>query len=141
MKKYEESISAIDQAIGHKIYKVRISAGLSRKDLGSKINVTHQQIQKYEKGVNRIGIGRLVLLANALQKDPKYFYEDFMTEQAIEESTIKTQRLSLELFKNFAKIQKESHKIAIANLIKVLSSEFKEPDDIEDLLTNLLTKI
>jgi transcriptional regulator with XRE-family HTH domain len=133
MKKYEESICAIDQAIGHKIYKARLSAGLSRRDLSLKINVTHQQLQKYEKGVNRIGVGRLVLLSNALQKDPKYFYEDFLTENAIEESTIKTQRLSLELFKNFAKIQKEKHKVAIANLIKVLSSECKEADDIEDL--------
>jgi transcriptional regulator with XRE-family HTH domain len=46
---------------------------ISQGDLAAKIGVTFQQVQKYEKGVNRIGSARLVQIANILEVDTSYF--------------------------------------------------------------------
>jgi transcriptional regulator with XRE-family HTH domain len=52
--------------IGHNVRQRRIAAGLSQQELGRKIGVTYQQVQKYEKGSNGIGASRLPQIADAL---------------------------------------------------------------------------
>lgn len=56
-----------DKAIGERILARRNQIEMSQEDLGSALGVSFQQIQKYEKGVNRLSSGRLVQLADALQ--------------------------------------------------------------------------
>lgn len=56
----------VDVAVGARIKKRRKALGLSQTELGRKLGITFQQIQKYEKGTNRIGASRLALLAAAL---------------------------------------------------------------------------
>ncbi len=56
-----------DQAIGERILARRNQIEMSQEDLGSALGVSFQQIQKYEKGVNRLSSGRLIQLAHALQ--------------------------------------------------------------------------
>jgi transcriptional regulator with XRE-family HTH domain len=58
--------SRADREIGARIRLRRITIGLSQERLGARIGVTFQQIQKYEKGANRIGAGRLQAIAAAL---------------------------------------------------------------------------
>ena len=58
--------NAIDVAVGHNVRIRRLTRGLSQSQLGKRIGVTFQQIQKYEKGTNRIGGGRLVRIAETL---------------------------------------------------------------------------
>jgi len=48
---------------------------MSQERLAGKIGVSFQQIQKYEKGVNRIGASRMVQIANVLEVAPAFFYE------------------------------------------------------------------
>jgi transcriptional regulator with XRE-family HTH domain len=60
------SADSIDIEIGRRVRAYRIARGLSQSELGDKIGVTFQQIQKYEKGVNRIGGGRLKKIAGVL---------------------------------------------------------------------------
>jgi len=50
--------------------------GLSQEKLGERLGVTFQQIQKYEKGTNRIGSGRLQEIANVLGVPISFFFED-----------------------------------------------------------------
>lgn len=50
--------------------------GMSQEKLGELLGLTFQQVQKYEKGVNRIGAGRLYQVANILGVPIGYFYED-----------------------------------------------------------------
>jgi len=50
--------------------------GLSQENLADRIGLTFQQVQKYEKGTNRIGASRLFELANALGVNVQYFYDD-----------------------------------------------------------------
>jgi transcriptional regulator with XRE-family HTH domain len=57
---------AEDIEIGRKIRALRLERGLSQSGLADGIDLTFQQVQKYEKGVNRVGAGRLVRVAEAL---------------------------------------------------------------------------
>ena len=68
-------ISAVDIYVGRRVRAARIAQGVSQEQLGGAVGVTFQQIQKYEKGVNRIGTGRLHALAKFLQVPVTYFFE------------------------------------------------------------------
>lgn len=57
---------ALDREIGRRVMEARLSAAQSQSDLGRAIGLTFQQVQKYEKGVNRISVSRLISIANAL---------------------------------------------------------------------------
>jgi transcriptional regulator with XRE-family HTH domain len=65
---------AEDRRIGNLLKIMRHKAGLSQTDLGEAIGVSFQQVQKYERGTNRIGSGKLVRLATALGVEPQQFF-------------------------------------------------------------------
>jgi transcriptional regulator with XRE-family HTH domain len=62
-----KDIDQFDVKVGQRIRAYRINRGLSQSALGDKIGVSFQQIQKYERGINRIGIGRLKKVAIAFE--------------------------------------------------------------------------
>jgi transcriptional regulator with XRE-family HTH domain len=63
-----------DAEIGQLIRAQRVAQRLSQTELANAIGVTFQQVQKYEKGVNRIGAGRLELIAETLGVTPSFFF-------------------------------------------------------------------
>ncbi|MEZ5908622.1 MAG: helix-turn-helix transcriptional regulator [Hyphomicrobiaceae bacterium] len=65
----------IDTHVGKRMRSRRMILSLSQEDLASALGITFQQIQKYERGINRIGASRLFYLARALGVDVGYFYE------------------------------------------------------------------
>jgi transcriptional regulator with XRE-family HTH domain len=65
----------IDRHVGARLKMRRVVVGLSQSKLGEAPNITFQQIQKYEKGSNRIGASRLQELARVLKVPPAYFFE------------------------------------------------------------------
>jgi transcriptional regulator with XRE-family HTH domain len=65
----------VDAHIGQKIRTRRNLLGLSQTELADAAGITFQQIQKYEKGVNRVGAGRLQQFSDALGVPPSYFFE------------------------------------------------------------------
>ena len=56
----------VDVEVGQRIRIQRLQSGLSQMSLADQLGITFQQVQKYEKGVNRVGAGRLTRIANAL---------------------------------------------------------------------------
>src|SRR3954462_12402063 len=56
----------IDRVVGQRLRKIRQAAGMSQSALGQAGGITFQQVQKYENGMNRISVGRLLQLAKAL---------------------------------------------------------------------------
>ena len=68
-------ISSMDVHVARRVRAARIARGVSQEELGNAAGVTFQQIQKYEKGVNRIGTGRLHDFAEFLQMPVAYFFE------------------------------------------------------------------
>jgi transcriptional regulator with XRE-family HTH domain len=71
-----------DKNVGSRVRSRRMVLGMSQTDLGGALGVTFQQIQKYEKGTNRIGAGRLHRLAEVLKVDPAFFFEGEMGQMA-----------------------------------------------------------
>ena len=65
---------ARDGEVGRRVRTQRLAKGLSQTELGERIGVTFQQVQKYEKGTNRIGAGRLSRIAQALEVPVAYFF-------------------------------------------------------------------
>jgi transcriptional regulator with XRE-family HTH domain len=120
MARKNNYIDQIDKFIGEKIYSLRLAQGLSRDQLSKVIEVTHQQLQKYEKGINRISVGRLVLIARALDKGISYFYEGLEEKDNKEEIVTYHQRLCIEVARNFMKIKNPEHQHAVNKLIKSL---------------------
>ena len=63
--------------LGKKLRMRRLSLGLTQTKVANAINVTFQQIQKYEKGTNGVSSSRLMQLASFLKVPVNYFYEDY----------------------------------------------------------------
>lgn len=63
-----------DAEVGRRVRSRRLECRLSQTELADRIGVTFQQVQKYEKGVNRIGAGRLQRIAEALEVPISFFF-------------------------------------------------------------------
>ena len=75
MARSVKSPDATDTSVGEKIRSQRLLRNLSQTELGKKVGITFQQIQKYEKGVNRVGAGRLQRIAEVLDVPVSFFFE------------------------------------------------------------------
>jgi len=67
----------LNQHLGKKLRLRRTSLGLTQTQVAKAINVTFQQIQKYEKGTNGVSSARLLQLSSFLKVPIKYFFEDY----------------------------------------------------------------
>ncbi len=66
----------IDAHVGSRVRQRRMLLGMSQERLGKAVGLTFQQIQKYERGTNRIGAGRLFTLSKVLSVPIAFFYEE-----------------------------------------------------------------
>jgi transcriptional regulator with XRE-family HTH domain len=71
----KKQANPIDAQVGNRVRLRRMLIGMSQERLGELLGLTFQQVQKYEKGVNRIGAGRLFEVARILGVPIDYFYE------------------------------------------------------------------
>jgi len=65
----------IDKHVGSRVRMRRMMLSMSQEKLGDALDLTFQQVQKYEKGTNRIGASRLQQIANILQVPVSFFFE------------------------------------------------------------------
>ena len=65
----------VDRYVGSKIRMRRNMLGMSQETLAFRIGLTFQQVQKYEKGTNRVGSSRLQQIADVLETTPAWFFE------------------------------------------------------------------
>lgn len=70
-----EKTSFVDAHVGRRMRQRREYLGISQGRLGQQLGLTFSQVQKYENGSNRVGAGRLYLMARILQVPVQYFYE------------------------------------------------------------------
>ncbi|MEM7271107.1 MAG: helix-turn-helix transcriptional regulator [Pseudomonadota bacterium] len=71
-----KSPNPVDVHVGSRLRLRRMIVGMSQEKLGEKLGLTFQQIQKYEKGLNRIGASRLFAISNILDAPVQYFFDD-----------------------------------------------------------------
>jgi transcriptional regulator with XRE-family HTH domain len=125
--------NAIDKFVGDKIKARRLQLRLNQTELATPLNVTYQQVQKYEAGASRIGAGRLQHISHVLQVPVAFFFEgaprfddkggakksENLPDYA--ESFITTPE-GLAIAKAFTEIGNSKIKDCIANLIQCMAS-------------------
>jgi transcriptional regulator with XRE-family HTH domain len=71
----------VDRHVGSRVRMRRMMVGMSQEKLGEACGITFQQIQKYEKGTNRMGASRLHHIARVLDVPIEFFYEGASSDQ------------------------------------------------------------
>jgi transcriptional regulator with XRE-family HTH domain len=114
----------IDQQVGDRIRRRRTLLGFTQEQLAGALDISYQQIQKYETGANRVSAGRLYQIAQRLEAPISYFFEglglDFEGEQDVSVGS-GSNRATIELVRNFNQIADGSVRNAVAGLVKALS--------------------
>ena len=82
VKKQVSRSGPIDIHVGSRVRLRRNLLGMNQTDLGKAVGTSYQQIQKYERGVNRVGASRLFNLGRALDVPVSFFFEDLSPEAA-----------------------------------------------------------
>jgi transcriptional regulator with XRE-family HTH domain len=127
----------IDKHVGSRVRMRRIMLGLSQERLGEALGLTFQQVQKYEKGTNRIGASRLQQIAHILQVPVAFFFEDAPREHGRQDETRDVPSTSyvseflassegLSLSRAFMRIQEPKLRRRIVDLVEAIAGERKE---------------
>jgi transcriptional regulator with XRE-family HTH domain len=124
----KKSPNDADRHIGSQIKARRNAIGMSQEKLGDMLGLTFQQVQKYEKGMNRVGAGRLLDIGTILQVPVTYFYEGLSTDRFKVSSEDKATSLLLatmegqRLIKAFSMIESPQLRRKLVDLIEVMSN-------------------
>ena len=109
----------IDVYVGTKIRLTRAARGISQQQLSDMLSISFQQLQKYERGINRISASRLWEISQALGVKISYFFEGADAEETEEMEEISTR--TIELATQINQISNEAVKSQIVGLIKACS--------------------
>jgi transcriptional regulator with XRE-family HTH domain len=119
------SMSALlNQHLGKKLRLRRTSLGLTQTQVAQAINVTFQQIQKYEKGTNGVSSARLLQLANFLKVEIKFFFEDYQDFSAGNQNEVR-QNLNYSFLAKLLSELSSDEKNSIKQLLSA-DKEFKK---------------
>jgi transcriptional regulator with XRE-family HTH domain len=124
----KKSTCQIDKEIGSRMRMRRMLIGMSQEKLGDMLGLTFQQVQKYEKGMNRVGAGRLLDIGTILQVPVTYFYEGLSIDRFKVSSEDKATSLLLattegqRLIKAFSMIESPQLRRKLVDLIEVMSN-------------------
>ena len=126
----------IDVHVGNRVRMRRMLIGMSQERLGKELGLTFQQVQKYERGTNRISASRLYRIAQVLGVPVQYFFEDLpqsvaapaqeggFAEARSEQSMIMdflNSSEGLQLNRHFAAIHDAAVRRAVVDLVKTLA--------------------
>lgn len=121
-----------DKRVGNMLRMRRLMLGLSQTEVANAVGVTFQQVQKYEKGTNRISASRLQEIAGLLQVPPHFFFGEALEPRSATERTshsampsevsdFVTSSDGLRLIKAFARISQQPLRKKIVKLVESIS--------------------
>lgn len=133
----QKKSNAIDQHVGSRIKLRRIAVGLSQEKLGESLGVTFQQVQKYEKGVNRVGASRLQKIAEVLNTPISFFFEEAPgalhppaeTPEATSLSKVLASKEFLSLVSSFSAIKDPKIRQKVVDLVDALAAADRHTGD------------
>jgi transcriptional regulator with XRE-family HTH domain len=109
--------------MGKKIRLRRVEQRLPQSDLGEKLGVSFQQVQKYEKGVNRVGATRLQQIATALDVSVTFFYDGDGKTKEVESLLFLDSAFSLRLLRAYSKIQDQATQRHMVSLMEAVAED------------------
>ena len=123
----------VDIHVGSRVRMRRMLVGMSQEKLGERLGLTFQQVQKYEKGTNRIGASRLFEISKVLDVPVSFFYEGLSAnaqpagglaegQQASFDTTLITSADGMALNRAFFRIKDATMRKRIIALVKAAAS-------------------
>lgn len=134
-RRTSEHPDPVDVHVGGRVRLRRTLLGMSQEKLGSALNLTFQQIQKYERGSNRIGSSRLYQLSRILDVPVSFFFDDMPNEPSVRASGVSegeqaayekerfTKRETLELVRAYYRIEDSAVRKRIFDLVKSIANQ------------------
>jgi transcriptional regulator with XRE-family HTH domain len=124
----KKSPNQVDRHIGSRVRARRLMLGMSQEKLADALGLTFQQVQKYEKGVNRIGASRLLHIAGILDVSIEFFFEGlpglraggFSDDSLVAEFLTRSE--SDRLVRGFLKLKDDEARRKVADLVDWLAS-------------------
>jgi transcriptional regulator with XRE-family HTH domain len=107
--------------MGKKIRLRRMEQHISQSGLGEKLGVSFQQVQKYEKGVNRVGASRLQQIATALDVPVTFFYDGDGNTKEVESLLFLDSAFSLRLLRAYSKIKDQAVQRQLVTLMEAVA--------------------
>jgi transcriptional regulator with XRE-family HTH domain len=107
--------------MGRKIRLRRVEQHISQADLGEKLGISFQQVQKYEKGVNRVGATRLQQIATALNVPMTFFYDGDGKTKEVESLLFLDSAFSLRLLRAYSKIKDQIIQRQMVSLMEAVA--------------------
>jgi transcriptional regulator with XRE-family HTH domain len=116
---------SVDIHVGQTIRAHRLAAGLAQTDLAQKLGISFQQLQKYEKGMNRVGAGRLSRIARVLNIPVTKFFENELDMPASANAfpfRFVSDRHALRLMRAYSEIDNRDVRHILADLVEVMAT-------------------
>src|SRR5215510_2472232 len=116
----------IDQHVGSRVRMRRLMLAMSQEKLGDALGLTFQQVQKYEKGANRIGASRLEQISHILQVPVAFFFEGALIGSALSMAQIDdfvSDSDGLRLMRAFMRIDNATLRRRIAMLVQEIADD------------------
>jgi transcriptional regulator with XRE-family HTH domain len=122
----KNNAAELEARIGERIRSRRIRARVSQESLGKPLGITFQQIQKYEKGTNRVSAGRLLKIAEVLECDVMDFFEGLQdsrtrTSAAAEFSKFLATEEGIAIVESMMKIKSQKIRRAVIDIAETLA--------------------
>src|SRR5947207_15537639 len=115
-KMKQRSAGKPDIELGKRIRLRRVEQKISQAELGDKLGVSFQQVQKYEKGVNRVGAARLQQIATALDVPVTFFYDGDGKARDVESMLFLYSDIILRLLLAFSTIKDQTVQLLLMSL-------------------------
>ena len=122
--------NAVDVHVGALIRARRKVMGMSQTTLADSVGITFQQVQKYERGTNRVSASRLFQLARALDTPITWFFEDIESDRAARDKAVDSEdgdpmsrRETLELVRVYSRIDDRKVRKKLYEMAKALAEE------------------
>ena len=124
--RHAKSPDTTDRHVGSRIRLQRTLIGMTQEKLADILGITFQQVQKYEKGTNRVGAGRLLAIANALGVPVSFFFEGQFSQDSEKPSDVQSllsSREGIALAQAFARIENDGVRQAIVALAQAAAKD------------------
>jgi len=123
-KMKQRSAGKPDIELGKRIRLRRVEKRISQSELGDQLGVSFQQVQKYEKGVNRVGAARLDQIAKALEVPITFFYDhNGVKDREVESLLFLDSSFSLRLLRAYSKLKSQNTQRQIVSMIETIVAE------------------
>lgn len=131
----ERRSTPVDAYVGRRLKQRREDLNMSQERLAEMLGISFQQVQKYERGLNRVGASRLFQLCGIMSVDPTFFFDGLspapangVAEAAPEFDTLSTATLlaapgALDLLADYARLKSTGQRKKVLELIKLLADD------------------